>query len=85
MAAAPGAAVAPGAATVVIVAAAAESGGFSNISRRVAVFETSIGSKWLDVASLSATRLEVSDLPPFIGALDRSGITDSDGADGLRA
>ena len=68
-----------------IVAAAAASGGFSNISRRVAVFETSIGNKWLDVASLSATRLEMSDLPPFIGALDRPGITDSDGADGFRA
>ena len=42
------------------------SGGFSNISQQVAVFETPQGRKRQDAARFSATHFKMNDLPPLV-------------------
>ena len=58
------------------------SGGFSNFSRRVAVFETPWKGNWLQDARLSATRFKMSDLPPLVEGCGERGTrqANTDGA-----
>ena len=55
------------------------SGGFSNISERVAVFETLWKRNRLQGARLSATRFKMSDLPPLVKGCGGYGVAPSRG------